>query len=181
MANILDDFIDEEIKEIEEELIDKLPKKKPKKQKVTFKEETNDEIEEMREQLSILSVLGTINTYTGVNLSLGDVKRLHNKEVETYYNRYQLVLGRNITDDLVDAAIETTVEVISRVLPIDEKEKLCKGLQQNEFMRKELSNVAGYAVLKGGRFVALASGLLQVAKHVKFTTSESEQSEVIEQ
>jgi len=34
-----------------------------------------------------------------------------------------------------------------------------------------LNNAAGYAVLKGGRFVALGSVIIQVAKHNKFSSA----------
>ena len=46
-------------------------------------------------------------------------------------------------------------------------DRLCVDLQGDELVKRELFNFAGLLVLKGGRFVALASGLFQVAKHVE--------------
>ena len=40
---------------------------------------------------------------------------------------------------------------------------------QDEIVRRELVNAAGYLVLKGGRFVALASALFHIVSHVEFT------------
>ena len=39
-------------------------------------------------------------------------------------------------------------------------------------MKRELSTAAGYLVLKGGRFVALASALFHIVKHINFTIDE---------
>ena len=35
-------------------------------------------------------------------------------------------------------------------------------------VKRELSNIAGLLVVKGGRLVALGSALFQVARHIKF-------------
>ena len=136
--------------------------------------------EEKREQLSILAVLGTIDTYTGVKMSLGDVKRLSPKDVEKYYNRYQITLGNQVASGLVDTALETGVEIISYALPIDDKQELCNDIKKNELVKQELINAAGYIVLKGGRFVALASGLLQIAKHIDFSSFKKEPEDEID-
>jgi hypothetical protein len=127
-------------------------------------------IEEKREQLSILAVLGTISPYAGREMSLGDVKKLSDEDVKKIYNRYQIVLGNSVSNGLVNTAIETTINLLSKVVTIDDENELCRDIQQNELVRQELNNIAGYVILKGGRFVALASCLLQVVKHVKINT-----------
>jgi len=60
-------------------------------------------------------------------------------------------------------------------LPIDDKINLCNDLKQNELLKQELNTTAGYAVLKGGRFVALGSAIIQIAKHLKFSSSSVEE------
>lgn len=147
---------------------------KKKKTTTTKKKETTSsvEVEEKREQLSILAVLGTIEEYTGAKLSLGDVKKLSAADVEKYHNRYQLKMGNQVSGSLVNMSIDGATEILNYFLPIDDKKELCTDLKKNEILKQELNNAAGYAVLKGGRFVALGSVVLQVAKHLKFTTSE---------
>ncbi|KXJ04594.1 hypothetical protein AC249_AIPGENE25778 [Exaiptasia diaphana] len=54
-------------------------------------------------------------------MSLGDVKRLPAKEVDKYYNRYQVMLGNQVTGSLVDTTIEAATELANYVLPIDDK------------------------------------------------------------
>jgi hypothetical protein len=162
MTSILDQYITD-VEPIEEE------PQKVKKVKAT-KKSFDPDVEEKREQLSILAVLGTIDSYTGVTMSLGDVKKLSAKDVERYHNRYQVTMGNRVTNGLVSTALKATTEIINYLVPIDDKKELCKDLQGNELVKQELNNAAGYVLLKGGRFVALASGLLQIAKHVKIET-----------
>ena len=58
--------------------------------------------------------------------------------------------------------------MISCFLPIDDTEELCYDLQNDELVKRELSNIAGLLVVRGGRLVALGSALFQVARHIKF-------------
>jgi len=82
-------------------------------------------------------------------------------------------MGNQISGSLVDMTIDGATEIISYLLPIDDKINLCNDLKQNELLKQELNNTAGYAVLKGGRFVALGSVIIQIAKHLKFSSSSS--------
>ena len=68
--------------------------------------------------------------------------------------------------------------MISCFLPIDDTEELCSDLQKDELVKRELSNIAGLLVVKGGRLVALGSALFQVARHIKFNSdSEADNNE----
>ena len=129
-------------------------------------------IEDKRESLAILASLGTSKDYFGVQMSLGDVKKLVSKDVEKYYYRYQSKLAKQVTGGLVENAIKLTSKMISSVIPIDDPDSLSNDLVQDEIVRRELVDAAGYLVLKGGRFVALASALFHVVSHVDFTVNE---------
>ena len=131
--------------------------------------DTSEEIEEKQESLASL---GTSKDYLGVQMSLGDVNKLTPKDVEKYYYRYQSKLSKQVTGGLVENAIKLTSKTISRFIPIDDPDSLSNDLVQDEIVRRELVNAAGYLVLKGGRFVALASALFHVMRHVDFTTNE---------
>ena len=126
----------------------------------------DEKIEAERESLAILASLGTTKEFLGVELTLGDVAKLSQKDVMKYFTRYQVTMGKQVTGGLVDSALQAASKVISYMLPIDDSEALKKDLQSDELVRRELSNFAGLLVLRGGRFVALASGLFQVAKHI---------------
>ena len=133
------------------------------------------DVEYQKESLVILASLGTTKEYLGVEMSLEKIHKLPDKEVEKYFNRYQKVAGQKMANGLVDSAISTATKVISCFLPIDDTEELCYDLQNDELVKRELYNIAGLLVVRGGRLVALGSALFQVVRHIKFNReSESE-------
>ena len=159
MANI-EDYI-EEIPEVKEEI------------KVT----EEDDLKVERESLAILASLGSTEEFLDKAMSLGDIKRLSPKGVEKYFNRYKTVMGKKVTGGLVESAISAASVLISYVIPVDDVEALNEDLKNDDLVKRELSNFAGLLVLKGGRLVALASGLFKVAKHVKLRPSEENSKE----
>ena len=138
-------------------------------------------VEYQKESLVILASLGTTKEYLGVEMSLEKIHKLSDKEVEKYFNRYQKVAGQKMANGLVDSAISTATKVISCFLPIDDTKELYYDLQNDELVKRELSNIAGLLVVRGGRLVALGKALFQVARHIKFNSdSDSEASEASE-
>ena len=136
------------------------------------------DVEYQKESLVILASLGTTKEYLGVEMSLEKIHKLPDKEVEKFFNRYQKVAGQKMANGLVDSAISTATKVISCFLPIDDTEELCYDLQNDELVKRELSNIASLLVVRGGRLVALGSALFQVVRHIKFNRdSESGDSE----
>ena len=136
------------------------------------------DVEYKKESLVILASLGTTKEYLGVEMSLEKIHKLPDKEVEKFFNRYQKVAGQKMANGLVDSAISTATKVISCFLPIDDTEELCYDLQNDELVKRELSNIAGLLVVRGGRLVALGSALFQVVRHIKFNRdNDSEASE----
>ena len=136
------------------------------------------DVEYQKESLVILASLGTTKEYLGVEMSLEKIHKLSDKEVEKYFNRHQKVAGQKMANGLVDSAIRTATKVISCFLPIDDTEELCYDLQNDELVKRELSNIAGLLVVRGGRLVALGSALFQVVRHIKFNSdSEAGDSE----
>ena len=126
------------------------------------------DVEYQKESLVILASLGTTKEYLGVEMSLEKIHKLPDKEVEKFFNRYQKVAGQKMANGLVDSAISTATKVISCFLPIDDTEELCYDLQNDELVKRKLSNIAGLLVVRGGRLVALGSALFQVVRHIKF-------------
>ena len=82
-----------------------------------------------------------------------------------------------MANGLVDSAISTATKVISCFLPIDDTEELCYDLQNDELVKRELSNIAGLLVVRGGRLVALGSALFQVVRHIKFNRESESDSD----
>ena len=136
-----------------------------------------DEMESKRESLSILASLGTTKEFLGVEMSLGDIKKLSIKDVEKYYLRYQTILGKQLSSSLVDSAVLAASKAVSMVVSIDDTEQLYQDLKSDEIIKRELSSFAGLLILKGGRLVALASAFFQFAKHITIGKSQQVQEE----
>ena len=134
------------------------------------------DVDYQKESLVILASLGTTKEYLGVEMSLEKIHKLPDKEVEKFFNRYQKEAGQKMANGLVDSAISTATKVISCFLPIDDTEELCYDLQNDELVKRELSNIAGLLVVRGGRLVALGSALFQVVRHIKFNTESDRES-----
>ena len=125
-----------------------------------------DDLESKRESLSILASLGTTKEFLGVEMSLGDIKKLSTKDVEKYYLRYQSILGKQLSSSLVDSAVLAASKAVSMVVSIDDTDQLYQDLESDEIIKRKLSIFAGLLILKGGHLVALASAFFHVAKHV---------------
>ena len=137
----------------------------------------NDDLETHRESLAILASLGSTEEFLSKAMSLGDIKKLSPKQVEKYFNRYKTVMGKKVSTGLVESAISAASVLISYIIPVDDVEALNEDLKNDDLVKRELSNFAGLLLLKGGRLVALASGLFKVAKHVKLRPSEENSKE----
>ena len=137
------------------------------------------DVKYQKESLVILASLGTTKEYLGVEMSLEKIHKLPDKEVEKFFNRYQKVAGQKMANGLVDSAISTATKVISCFLPIDDTEELCYDLQNDELVKRELSNIAGLLVVRGGRLVALGSALFQVVRHIKFNRESESERDVV--
>ena len=130
------------------------------------------DLEEKRESLAILVSLGTSKDYLGVPLSLAEVRKLSPKDVKKYYYRYQSVLGKQVSGGLVENMVTIGCRLVSKLVSIDDQDGLANDILNDALVRRELTTAAGYIVLKGGPFVAFASGLFHVACHIDFTMDE---------
>ena len=88
-------------------------------------------MESKRESLSILASLGATKEFLGVEMSLGDVKKLSTKHVAKYYLRFQTILGRQLSSILVDSAVLAASKAVSMVLSIDDTEQLYQDLKND--------------------------------------------------
>ena len=90
-----------------------------------------DEMESKRESLSILASLGATKEFPGVEMSLGDIKKLSTKDVENYCLRDQTILGKQLSSSLVDSAVLAASKAVSMVVSIDDTEQLYQDLEIN--------------------------------------------------
>ena len=133
--------------------------------------EEDYDLEIKLEFLAILASMGGTKEYTGVDLSVDNVKKLSAKDVKKYHLRTQAVTGKQMTTGLVENFINISAQTLSHMLPSRfnlDSEQLAKDWNKNELLKKELTIFAGYLGFKFGRLLALTSALFDVVKNIKF-------------
>ncbi len=130
------------------------------------------DIDTQREALAILAATGSTKEYLGKHLSLGDVAKLSNKDVQRYHLRYGCVLGKEVERSLSSSFLQIACRVTGRVLAalgkqLDDEQALLADLKQDALIRREFSYGAGWIAVHGGRLVALAAALAHVGSHVQ--------------
>ena len=105
---------------------------------------TNDNnIPAQREKLASLVSTGKCKEAIGVQLTLDQVKRLSDKNVEKYSKRYEAYIGNKTTKALVDSLIMLYSKGIGKVVSINDVKALQEELNKDYIITQELSTLAG--------------------------------------
>ena len=131
----------------------------------------DDDVKAKREELAILASLGSSKEYLGVQMALGDVHRLSDKDVEKYYNRYKTVSGKNVAEGLIDPPLHLLARLVNWSLSsyggIDEPDALVKDWKNNQLIKQSLAEYSGSIVVHGGAIVTLLIIAITALKHFK--------------
>mgnify|MGYP001792434717 CR=1 FL=1 len=160
-----------------ESLINDYVKTLPKKEDPT--PANNEDISAKRESLAILATIGNTKEFLGVNMSLGVVHNLSEKDVKKYYVRYQAVMGQQLIDELIDSGIQAVSKTTAYFVSVDDSEKLYNTWRNNRLLVRDLNTIEGYLALKGGRIVTLASVTFDLTKHVRLQQKDNTFQEVL--
>ena len=127
------------------------------------------DIPALREQLAILVSTGRCKEATGVNLTQDQVKGLENKDVMSYYKRYETFVGAKTTKTLFENFLWVFTKALGMVVPLKNVEDIHKELKIDYIITKELS---GGLALRCGRVLAVANAFFITAKHAAFSGNE---------
>ena len=131
----------------------------------------------LREQLNVLVSSGRTREMVGKDLTHEEVKKITEAEVKKYYKRYEAALANKTTDAVAQSAMGLASKLLGFALPIDDISALQRDLQEDYLISQELKITCGWLSLKCGKLMALAAGVLHVAKHIdlkELTTSWSD-------
>ena len=132
---------------------------------------TSDDLKSKREELSILACLGSTKEYLGMQMTLGDIHKLSDKDVEKYYKRYKMVSGKNMADGLIDPPLHLLAKLVNWCLSgyggIDEPDALVNDWKNNQLVKQWLSEASGSIVVKGGVVATLLIIAITTIKHFK--------------
>ena len=128
------------------------------------------DIPALREQLAVLVSTGKAKKAIGVQLTHEQVKRLSDKDVEKYTERYETYVGAKTTESLIDSGIFLVTKAVGMTFNIKDIDAYQKELRTDYIINKELSNLAGSLALKCSRFLAAANAALITTKHIDFNS-----------
>ena len=132
---------------------------------------SDDDVKSKREELSIVACLGSTKEYLGMQMTLGDIHKLSDKDVEKYYKRYKMVSGKNVADGLIDPPLHLLVRLVNWCLSgyggIDDPDALVKDWKKNQLIKQWLSEASGSIVVHGGVIATLLIIAITALKHFR--------------
>ena len=135
---------------------------------------TAEPCEDKRERLRILAAGGSSKEYLGKELSLGDIERLSDKDVEKYHNRYTAVFAKKMQQNAIKGVLTVAVKSLAFLLPyavlcLRDESKLLATLQNDQLITTELSNRSSTLLVNNclSPYIALASAAFTASSHVE--------------
>ena len=119
-----------------------------------------------REQLAILVASGNCKEMIGVQLTQEQIKRLSEKDVETFFKRYEASLSSKTFDAIVDTFIQLSCRTLAYFLPLDQ-DNLLNNLKKDFMVKRDLYVIAGGLYLRYGKYMAAASAALLTINNLK--------------
>ena len=126
------------------------------------------DIPALREQLSVLVSTGRAKEAIGVQLTHDQVKRLSDKDVQKYNQRYKTYVGSKTTESLMDSFIFVATKAMGLFVKIKDIEAYQKELKNDYIINKEPSTLAGQLAFTCGKALSVASAALITAKHIEY-------------
>ena len=96
------------------------------------------------------------------------MKRLSDKDVEKYYQKYEAYAGNKTTESLIDSFLMLVSKGVGMVVSIDDVKELQKELKNDYIINSELSSFTSSLVLRCGTWLAAANAALITTKHIDF-------------
>jgi hypothetical protein len=166
ILSAMDDLVDTIINSVEsEEGKDTTPHNTLGSPKVLSDAPTPD-VDVPHERLAALAAGGRARKFLGREYTAAQIDSLPPDEVERLYGRYQARLGSQIAESLGDSIIGLYCHVVSRYLPIDDKEDLASDLKGDAFLGAAISGVCCELYYRFGSYLAPVSAALTTAKHI---------------
>jgi len=135
-----------------------------------------------REQFAVLVSTGRCKEAIGKILTHEQVKGLSEKEVITYYKRYETFVGSNTTDSMIDNFLSLAIKGVGMVVKIDDANALKNELKGDFIINKEMCQFCGGLALRFGSALAMINAAAITAKHVDFSqVTEQITEQIIEQ
>ena len=123
-----------------------------------------------RERLAALAAGGRARQYLGKPLSVDQVDKMDEEELEKLYSRYESRLGAAMTRTLGAAALQLYTSVASMLLPIppEEQPELLSELESDPFVEHAVSGATCELYHRFGMYLAPVTAALTTLRHCRF-------------
>ncbi|KAK3748548.1 hypothetical protein QZH41_001378 [Actinostola sp. cb2023] len=136
-----------------------------------------------RENLRVLAASGQAKECLGKAMSLGDIEKLSETDVQRLHARYEAVLAQKMRKTAVGGVLRVAVRVLGLVLPyvgmrLHDEPALLEALQKDELVTTELSAVSTSYIVNSrlSPYIVLASAAL-FGTHVESVSEHPAESE----
>ena len=123
-----------------------------------------------RERLAALAAGGRARQYLGKPLSVDQVDKMDEEELEKLYSRYESRLGAAMTRTLGAAALQLYTSPASMLLPIppEERPELLSELESDPFVEHAVSGTTCELYHRFGMYLAPVTAALTTLRHCRF-------------
>ena len=121
-----------------------------------------------RERLFGIISGGMSKQYLGKELTIAELEKLNDLQVEKLYCRYEARLGARMTKTLGNSLLNLYVLGVSNFFRIKDPPKLIQDLEEDPFINNALNSVCCELYYKYGMYLAPFTALLTTAQHISF-------------
>jgi uncharacterized protein YfbU (UPF0304 family) len=110
---------------------------------------------------------GQIKDLYGKIITEHELNKMSEQECENVYKICELKMAQRISNSVVDGIISVVGNLVSKTLPIENKDKYIAELKNDYIINSELKNVAGNIAMRTGRLMGVLEFMIITASNVK--------------
>ena len=131
-------------------------------------EEILEEYSESQKRERLFGIIsgGMSKQYLGKELTIAELEKLNDLQVEKLYCRYEARLGARMTKTLGNSLLNLYVLGVSNFFRIKDPPKLIQDLEEDPFINNALNSVCCELYYKYGMYLAPFTMLLTTAQHI---------------
>jgi hypothetical protein len=122
---------------------------------------------EYKNKLKVYVLSGQIKDLYGKIITEHELNKMSEQECENVYKICELKMAQRISGSVVDGIISVVGNLVSKTLPIDNKDKYIAELKNDYIINSELKNVAGNIAMRTGRLMGVLEFMIITASNVK--------------
>lgn len=139
-------------------------------------DEIDDTRNDKREKLLTIVVAGKSKAFLGVQITPEQVNSLSPEEIDTYFSRYERVLGSQMVKSLGKTIIKIYSKFMNRFIGVDSEEDLSYDLHQDPIISNTMGSVACSLYYRFGTLLAPFTAGLITFNHLNFSSIKNEQT-----